>query len=93
VRHLPRGAGQHGADGVHQAVVRVGDDELDAGQAAGDQSAQECQPAGAVLGGGDVQAEDLAVPVGVDADRDQRMTVDDAAALADLLGQCVDPDE
>lgn len=50
---LPRGAGQHGADGVHQAGVSVGDDELDAGQAAGDQRAQEDQPAGAVLGGGD----------------------------------------
>ncbi|GAA3228032.1 hypothetical protein GCM10020256_39880 [Streptomyces thermocoprophilus] len=48
---------------------------------------------GAVLGGGDVQAEDLAVAVGVDADRDQGVDVDDAAALADLLGERVDPDE
>ena len=55
--------------------------------------AQERQPAGAVLGGGDVHAEDLAVPVGVDADGDQRVDVDDPAALADLLGQRVDPDE
>lgn len=38
---------------------------------------QECRPAGAVLGGGDVQ--DLAVSAGVDADRDQSMVVDDAA--------------
>ncbi len=44
---------------------------LDAGHAAGDQGAQEGQPAGAVLGGGHVQAEDLALAVGVDADRDQ----------------------
>lgn len=31
--------------------------------------------------------------VGVDTDRDQRVDVDDAAALADLLRQRVDPDE
>lgn len=31
--------------------------------------------------------------IGVDADRDQRVDVDDAAALADLLRQRVDPDE
>lgn len=36
----------------------------------------------AVLGGGDVDAEDLTVSVGVDADRDQGVDVDDAAALA-----------
>ena len=34
-----------------------------AGQAAGDQPAQEGEPAGAVLGGDDVEAEDLAVAV------------------------------
>ncbi len=90
---LPRGAGQHRTDRVDEAGVGVGDDELDAGQATGDQGTQEGQPAGAVLGGGDVQAEDLAVAVGVDADRDQRVHVDDAAALADLLGERVDPDE
>lgn len=66
---------------------------MDAGQAAGDQGAQEGQPAGAVLGGGPVQAEDVAVAVRVDADCDQCVDVDDAAALADLLGQGIDPDE
>lgn len=71
----------------------VGDDELDAIQTAGDQQAQEGQPAGAVLGGGDVPAEYVAVPVGVDADREQSVDVDDAAALTVLLGQRVDPDE
>jgi hypothetical protein len=81
---LPGGAGQDRADRVDQAGVGVGDDRLDAGQAAGGQGAQEGEPAGAVLGGGDVDAEDLAVPVGVDADRDQCVDVDDAAALADV---------
>jgi hypothetical protein len=73
--------------------VGVGDDELDAGQSAGGQRAQERQPAGSVLGGGDVDAEDLAVPVGVDADCDQGVDVDDPAFLSDLLGEGVDPDE
>jgi hypothetical protein len=86
---LPGSAGQDRADRVHQAGVGVGDDQLDAGQAAGGQGAQEGEPAGAVLGGGDVDAEDLAVPVGVDADRDQGVDVDDPVALADLLGQGV----
>jgi ribosomal protein S16 len=31
--------------------------------------------------------------VGVDADRDQRVHVDDAAAFADLLSQGINPDE
>lgn len=81
---LPRDAGQHGSDRGHESGVGVGDGEVDAGQAAGGQRAQERQPAGAVLAGGDVQAEDLPVAVGVDADGDQGMDVDDATALADL---------
>jgi hypothetical protein len=73
--------------------VCVGDHQPNPGQAASGQGAQEREPAGAVLAGGDVDVEDLAVAVGVDADRDQGVDVDDAASLADLLGQCVDPDE
>ena len=60
---LPAGAGQGRADGLDQAAVRVGGDELDAGQAAGGQVPEERQPPGAVLRGGDLQAEDLPVPV------------------------------
>ena len=86
---LPRGAGQGRADRGDQAGVGVAGDQLDPGQAAGEQAAEERQPAGAVLGGGDVQAEDLPVPVGVDAGRDQRVHADDAAALADLEHQRV----
>ena len=51
----------------------VGGDQRDPGQAAGGQVAEERQPAGAVLGGGDLQAEDLAVPVGVDPGGDQHV--------------------
>jgi len=45
--------------------------------AAGDQPAQERQPAGPVLGGGDVQAEDLPVAVGVDAGGEQGVLASD----------------
>jgi hypothetical protein len=73
--------------------VGVGDDQLDPGQPARDQAAQERQPPGAVFGAGDVQAEDLAVPVGVHPGRHEGVHVDHAAVLADLHGERVDPDE
>jgi hypothetical protein len=38
--------------------MRVGGGQGDAGQAAGGQVAEERQPLGAVLGGGDLQAEE-----------------------------------
>jgi hypothetical protein len=61
---LPTGAGQGGADRVDQPGVRIGGDQCDAGQAAGDQVSEERQPAGTVLGGGDVQAEDFPIGIG-----------------------------
>ena len=73
--------------------MRVADHELDAAQAAGDQPAQKRQPPGAVFGAGDVQAEDLAVAVGVVGGGDQGVHVDHTAVLADLDRQRVDPDE
>jgi hypothetical protein len=73
--------------------VAVGGDQGHAGQAAGDQAAQERQPPGAVLGGGDVDAQDLPLAVGVDAGGDQRVHVHRPAALADLLSQRIDPHE
>jgi len=39
--------------------VRIGGDQLDPGQAAGGQVSEEPQPAGTVLAGGDLEAEDL----------------------------------
>ena len=63
---LPSGAGEGGADRRDQAAVRVAGDQGDPRQAAGGQVAEEPQPAGAVLGGGHVQAEDLPIAVGVD---------------------------
>jgi hypothetical protein len=69
--------------------VGVGDDEPDPGQAAGGQRAKEREPAGAVFLGADVQAEDFAVAVGVDPDRDQAGDVHRPPGLADLHRQRV----
>jgi hypothetical protein len=69
--------------------VRVGGHELDSGQAAGDQIPEEAQPAGAVLGAGDLHSEDLPVSVGVHSGRHQRMHWDHAPALTDLEHQRV----
>ena len=62
---LPSGAGESGADRLDQAAVCVGGHQSDAAEAAGGQVAEEPQPAGAVLGGCHVQAEDLPIAVGV----------------------------
>src|SRR5215469_759752 len=78
---LPGRAGQGGADGLGQAAVGVAGDQGDAGQAAGGQVAEERQPPGAVFGSGDVQAQDLPVPVGVHAGGQQGVHVHDPAAL------------
>jgi hypothetical protein len=90
---LPGRAGQGGAEGLDQPAVGVAGDELDAGQSACGQLAEEGEPAGAVLGAGDLQAEDLAVSVGVDPGGDQGVHVDHAAALPDLEHQGVGGDE
>lgn len=50
-----------------------------------------CGVVSASIEGRAAAAEDLTVAVGIDADRDQGMDVDDPAALTDLLGQRVDP--
>ena len=70
--------------------MRVRADQLDAGEAARDQAAQEGEPGGAVLGGDDVEAERLAEAVAVDADRVHDADVDRAAALAALDDQRVE---
>src|SRR5215831_3447464 len=61
---LPARAGQRGGDRGDQPGVGVGGDQDHAGQAAGDQAAEERQPPGAVLAAGDLQAEDLPVAAG-----------------------------
>ena len=90
---LPGGAGQRGADRLDQTAVGVAGDQGDPGQAAGGQVAEEPQPAGAVLGGGDVQAEDLPVAVGVDPGGQQGVHVHRPAALAHFEDQRVGGEE
>jgi hypothetical protein len=86
---LPAGAGQVRRDRVDQAGVRVGGDQQDTGQAAGDQVGEERVPCLSGLAGGDFDAEDFAVAVGVDAGRDEHDRFDHAALLTDLHGQRV----
>ena len=67
----------------------IGGDQFDPRKAAGGQRPQEGQPAGPVLGGGDVNPEDLAVALGVDPDRDQRVHVDHTPLFTDFEDQSV----
>ena len=82
-----------GADRGDQAWVGVAGDQPHPAQASSDQVPEEPEPARAVLAGGDVQAEDLAVAVRGDPGRDQRVDPDDPAAFADLQHQRVGRDE
>jgi hypothetical protein len=84
---LPGRTGQGRPDRGDQPGVGIGGDQLDPGQAAGGEAAEEGQPASAVLAAGDVQAEDLPVPVGVDPGREQGVNVDHPPSLADLEHQ------
>src|SRR5205814_5106608 len=73
---LPGGAGQRRGDRVDEARVRVRGDQAYTGEAAREERAQEGEPAGAVLGGDDDEAERLAEAVPVDADRVHDADVD-----------------
>ena len=67
---LPGRTLEHGADGLLQAGVGVGDDEPHAAQTAGLQRAEELGPEDLVFAVADVETEDLAAPVGGNTDRD-----------------------
>ena len=73
--------------GRHQGYRAV------AGQAAGDQVAEEGQPPGCGFGCCDMDPEDLPVPVGVDAGGHQDGDLDHPATFADLHRQRVGRDE
>ena len=73
--------------------VGVGGDQQHPGQAAGDEVGEERVPGLTGLAGGDLDPEDLAVPVDVDPGRDQHDGVDDPAVLADLHRQRIRGDE
>src|ERR1700761_2066988 len=80
---LPGGTDDAG-DGGLQALVGVGDHQLHAFEAPPDEVAQESRPEGFGLARADVQADDLALALGVDSNGDYGCDADDAASLADL---------
>jgi|HubBroStandDraft_3_1064219.scaffolds.fasta_scaffold05224_2 hypothetical protein len=69
---LPAGLGEVLRRAFDQAHAGVGDDQLDAEQAAPLEMGQEAAPAGLVLLGALDDAENLAVAVAVDRDRYQQ---------------------
>ena len=88
---LPGGA-EHAGDGVTQAVMGIGDDQLDALEAALDQALEEGRPERLGLRGTDAEADDLAPAVGRHRHSDYCRHGDDAAALADLEVGGVEPE-
>ena len=73
---LPRGA-EHAADRRLEPLVRVGDHQLHAAQAAPEQALEEGRPEGLRLRRSDVQAHDLALAVRVHCHGDYRRHRDD----------------
>lgn len=88
---LPGGA-EHAGDRGLQPLVRIGDDQLHALEAAARQVLEEARPEGLGLARADVQADDLALALGVDGDRYYRGDADDASALADLEIGRIEPE-
>jgi hypothetical protein len=85
------GAAEHLRDRGLQALVRVGDDKLHAGETAFDQRAKEVAPEGLRLALAAVEADHLAATRLVHAVRDHQALADDAAAVAHLLDLRVQP--
>ena len=86
---LPAGA-EDAVGGGLQASVVVGDHQLDAGEAAVLERAEEVEPEGFGLGAADLHAEHLAVAVGVGGD--DHGDRDDPSAGADLDVSGVEPE-
>ncbi|ESW65103.1 hypothetical protein X773_32235 [Mesorhizobium sp. LSJC285A00] len=82
---------QHLGDDRLEAFVSIGDDELDAAQAATCQLAQELCPDRLGLRGANLHAQYLAPAVRVNADGDDNGDRDDPPTAADLQVSGVDP--
>ena len=87
---LPGGAEDAG-DGVAQAVVGIGDDELDALQAASHQALEEARPKRLSLAGPNAEADDFTPAVGRHRHGDYRRDRDDPSAIADLQVGRIEP--
>ncbi len=68
---MPGGVGQHLGEGFFETRVVVGDDELDAVQAAVPQAREEVFPERLALALGEIDGQDLPAPALMDTDRDQ----------------------
>lgn len=75
------GGGEDAADGGLQPLMGVGDDQLDAAQAAALQTAQEVTPEAFGFRRTDLQADDFAPALGVCGHSDDCRDTDNAAAL------------
>ena len=87
---LPAGA-EHAGDRVAQAVIGIGDHQLDALEATLDQALQESRPERLGLRGTDGEPDDLASTFGRDRHGDDRCHRDDAAAIAHFEVSGVEP--
>jgi hypothetical protein len=85
------GRTKHAGDRVAQAVVSVGDDQLDALETALDQALEESRPKGFGFGRAETQANNLAPAFGRHRHGDYRGDRNDAAAIADLEIGRVEP--
>jgi hypothetical protein len=82
---------QHLGDGGLDALVGVGDHQLDAAKPAARELAQELGPERLGLGRPDIHAQNLAPAITVDANRDDHRNRHNAPALAHLQVGRVDP--
>ena len=82
---------QHLGDGGLDALVGVGDHQLDAAKPAARELAQELGPERLGLGRPNIHAQNLAPAITVDADRDDHRNRHNAPALAHLQVGRVDP--
>src|SRR5262245_33181177 len=87
---LPAGA-EHARDGMAQPAMGVRDHQLDALEAALDQSLQKARPERLRLRGADAKTDDLAPAFGGDGDGDYCSDRDDAAAVAHIKVGGVEP--
>ena len=90
---LPAGAGQVRCDCFDRAVVGVGSDEANPGEAAGNKVGEERVPRSSGLTRRNPDAEHFASSVSVDPGRDQDDGIDRSAAFTNLHGQGIGGDE
>ncbi|MNL24735.1 hypothetical protein D3C87_1461830 [compost metagenome] len=86
------GGGQYLRYGGLDALMRIGDGELDAAQSPPGQLSKKLGPDRLGFGRADFHAEHLASAVGVDADGDDDGDRDDATAAPDLEVGGIDPE-